>query len=144
MTGCGRGYQTSRGVVRESSQCIHGGETKRCISSTDTVANRCRDGVTEDQKPIITRHPQHSNLVIAGGGSYTHAKDLPYIGQIVVEVLDGTKNHTQYGWAESSPHKCFDNQPALRTNLKFGDLELEASKDVRVQRWRETSSDWSI
>ena len=78
--------------------------------------------------------------MIAGGGSYTHAKDLPYIGQIVVEVLKGTKNHTQFGWDESSTQKSFDNQPALRTDLNFRDLELEASKDKRVQRWRETRS----
>ncbi len=108
------------------------------------MADHCRDGVTEDQKPIITRHPQHPNIVLAGGCSYTHAKDLPDIGQTVQEVLDGMKNHTQFGWAESSSYKRFDNQPALRTDLNFRELELEASKDERVQRWRGTSSDWSI
>ena len=83
-------------------------------------------------------------MVIAGEGSYTHAKDLPYIGQIVVEVLKETKNYTQFGWDELSAHDSFDNQPALRTDLNFRDLKLEASKDERVQRWRETRSDWSI
>lgn len=82
--------------------------------------------------------------MIAGGGSYTHAKDLPYIGQIVVEVLNETKNYTQFGWDELSAHDAFDNQPALRTDLNFWDLELEASNDERVQRWKETRSDWSI
>jgi len=54
------------------------------------------------------------------------------------------KNYTQFGWAESSSYKRFDNQLALRTDLNFRELELEASKDERVQRWRGTSSDWSI
>ena len=108
------------------------------------MADHCRDGVTDDQKPIITRHPQHPNLVIAGGGSYTHAKDLPDIGQIVVEVLNGTRNHSQFGWGESSSDRCLANQPALRTDLIFDDLEFEASQDERVQRWKETTPDWNI
>jgi len=101
--------------------------------------------VTTDQKPIITRHPKHPNLTIAGGGSYTHAKDLPYIGRIIVEVVNGSKNHPQFGWAESFADRSFDNQPALRTDLNFRDLELKASEAERVQRWKEnTVLDWRI
>ena len=100
--------------------------------------------MTEDQKPIITRHPNHPNLVVAGGSSYTHPKDLPGIGRIILEVLDGTMKHTQFGWAESSAHECYDNQPALGTDLKFEDLEIEASRENQVQHWKETRSDWSI
>lgn len=59
------------------------------------LPNISRAGVTGNQKPIIARHPDHINLVIAGGGSYTHAKDLPYIGRVVTEVVQGTEIHSQ-------------------------------------------------
>lgn len=108
------------------------------------MADRLRDGVTGDQKPIITRHPKCPNLVIAGGGSYTHAKDLPRIGQLVVDVLNGVAINTKFGWAGSSDHKDFHNQPLLQTNSNFKDLELEASRDERVQCWKVKRSDWRV
>lgn len=53
--------------------------------------------MTEDQNPIIARHPRHLNLVLAGGGSYTYAKDLPGIGAAVVEALNG-KMRAAFKW----------------------------------------------
>lgn len=107
-----------------------------------TLADGQRDGVTDDQKPIITRHPNHPNLIVAGGASYTHAKDLPTIGLTVSDTVNGKESHASYGWAASSPHKDLDNQSALRTTLEFRDLELEATKDKRVQDWKKTRPDW--
>ena len=112
--------------------------------STSLNANLYRDGVTGNQKPIIVRHPHHPNLVIAGGGSYTHAKDIPYIGRIVTEVLRGTETYGEFGWEESSADKDLDNQPALYTDRVFADLELEAGKEPRVMSWKEGLSDWII
>ncbi len=102
-----------------------------------------RDGITSNQKPIITRDPECTNLVIAGGGSYTHAEDLLSIGRIVTEVLHGTESHCQFGWDESSAGAHLDNRPASHTDLLFDDLELEASRDQRVMDWKR-NSDWII
>lgn len=109
-----------------------------------TMTDDRRDGVTEDQKPIIARHPKCPNLLIAGGASYTHAKDFPNVGRTVSNTLNGYETHASFGWDPPSAHRCFDNQPALRTGANFEDLELEASKDERVQLWKETRSDWII
>ena len=49
-------------------------------------SQRHRDAMALGQVPYIIQHPQYSNLTIAGGGSYTHGKDLPTIGQLMVEA----------------------------------------------------------
>lgn len=116
---------------------------KVSLKNPDALLNNSRDGVTGNQKPIIVRHPDHTNLVIAGGGSYTHAKDLPYIGRIITEVMQGTEIHSQFGWDDTHAEQHLDNQPALCTDLFFDDLELEASRDQRVKNWKK-SPDWII
>lgn len=113
------------------------------LEDPGALPNTSRDGVTGNQKPIIARHPDHNNLIIAGGGSYTHAKDLPYIGRFITDVVQGIEIHSQFGWDNSHAGKHLDNQPALCTDLLFDDLELEASRDQRVKDWKE-SPDWII
>lgn len=113
------------------------------LEDPGALPNGFRDGVTGNQKPIIARHPDHTNLVIAGGGSYTHAKDLPYIGRVITDVVQGTEIHSQFGWDQSHDEKHLDNGPALYTDLLFDDLELEASRDQRVKDWKK-SPDWAI
>ena len=71
-------------------------------------------------------------------------KRSSHIGKSVLEALDGTQSHNHYQWSESLDPKDFNNQPALRTELDFEDLELEASKDERVKKWKLEGSDWSI
>lgn len=107
------------------------------------LADDSRDGVTEDQNPIIARHPQHPNLLIAGGASYTHAKDLPEIGVAVVDTLNGNET-ASYGWAKSPTQKGGHNQPALRAHRDFEELEREASQNIQVKHWRETGSECFI
>lgn len=52
----------------------------------DADSESHRDAIAPRQVPYITQHPQYLNLTIAGGGSYTHGKDLPTVGQLIVEV----------------------------------------------------------
>lgn len=55
------------------------------------------------QVPYITRQPQYSNVTIAGGGSYSHGKDLSVIGQSIVEAAEGQLKEgskQRHGWLE--------------------------------------------
>ena len=112
------------------------------IKAIPDFANLSRDGVTDDQKPLIARHPKHANLTIAGGGSYTHAKDLPYIGRLVLEVVHNIDS--QHRWDDPSLSTCFENQPMLKATTEFKDLDLAASKIDGVQHWKLDRSDFYI
>ena len=96
-------------------------------------AETFRDSVTEDQNPLIARHPNHPNLFIAGGGSYTHAKDLPQVGQLVRDVLNGVGVDIRYQWINASLSTGLHNQPALKSMATFIDLDSQASRDENVQ-----------
>ena len=54
----------------------------------------------QDQNPIITRHPQHPNLLVVGGASYTYAKDLPKIGVAIVDTLNENERDS-FRWDKS-------------------------------------------
>ena len=74
------------------------------------------------QIPYITRHPQYSNLTIAVGGSYTHGKDLPTIGQSIVEAAEGQLKEAsmqRHGW-QRSENLSIDLQEcsAVETSVK--------------------------
>lgn len=81
------------------------------------------------QVPYITQHPQYSNLTIAGGGSYTHGKDLPTIGQSIVEASNGQLQEAskrRYGWHRKEDLSEPDSQPLLSTGQTYEILEKEA------------------
>lgn len=81
------------------------------------------------QVPYITRHPQYSNLTIAGGGSYTHGKDLPTIGQSIVKAAEGQLQEAsmhRYGWERKEDLSEPDSQPLLSTGPTYEALEKEA------------------
>lgn len=99
--------------------------------------------MTEDQNPIIARHPQHPNLLVAGGASYTYAKDLPEIGGAIVDTLNGN-GRVSFGWDQSLAQEGRHNQPALRSRFNFEELEREASQNIKVKHSRETSSQYFI
>lgn len=72
---------------------------------------------------------QYSNLTIAGGGSYTHGKDLPTIGQSILEAAarqlkEASKQ--RHGWLRSENSSEPDSQPLLSTGQSFDTLEKEA------------------
>lgn len=91
--------------------------------------------MTQDQRPLIARHPHFRNLLIAGGGSYTHAKDLPLIGKGAAKLAHDPEACGPYGW-EQDEAGGHHNQPALSTTITFDELNLQASKDPRVLRWK--------
>ena len=136
-----RPYQVSKG--HELWQRILGGENRHLSRWPSPVADNGRDGVTEDQNPIIARHPQHPNLLVAGGASYTYAKDLPEIGVAIVDTLNGNAR-ASFGWDQSLAQEGGHNQPALRSRFNFEELECEASKNIKVKHSRETSSQYFI
>lgn len=99
--------------------------------------------MTEDQNPIIARHPEHPNLLVAGGASYTYAKDLPEIGAAIVDTLNGNQR-ASFGWDKSSAQQSGHNQPALRAHSNFEELEREASQNIKVKHSREALSEYFI
>ena len=124
-------------------QPILGGEDNYPSHLSSCITDIHRDGVTDDQNPIIARHPQHQNLLIAGGASYTHAKDLPEIGLAIVDTLNG-KGTASFGWARSSMPQGSHNQPALLAHMDFEELEHQASQSAEVERWKESGSECYI
>jgi hypothetical protein len=101
-------------------------------------AKYLRDGVTEDQTLLISWHPDHGNLGMAWGASYTHGKDLPIIGRIIDQILLHDKPSEEFGWLSASsigsvPH----NQPLLWTDRLFSDMNDDATRDREVQIFME-------
>lgn len=80
------------------------------------------------QAPYITRYPQYSNLTIAGGDSYTHGKDLPTIGQSIVEAAEAQLKEVsmqRHGWQRCEDFNEPDSQPLLSTGQAYKTLEKE-------------------
>lgn len=80
--------------------------------------------------PYITRHPEILNLIIAGGASYTHGKDLPTIGKTIVKVLDDRleeSSRIRHGWRRlETPEPS--SQPLLASGRQYHELETEARR----------------
>jgi hypothetical protein len=72
-------------------------------------------------------------LVIAGGGSYNRAKDLPTLGSTVFQACHGDPS-PEYGWGtrERSTH---NDQPLLLPRGDFKNLEAAAQNDPEVKSW---------
>lgn len=49
--------------------------------------------LTPDEHFIIDRHPRDDGVVIAGGFSGHGYKFCPVVGEIIADLLDGTKRH---------------------------------------------------
>ncbi|OBT60294.1 hypothetical protein VE03_10279 [Pseudogymnoascus sp. 23342-1-I1] len=92
------------------------------------------DGVTEDQTPLISWHPEYGNLGLAWGASFTRAKDFPIIGRTIYEILFQGHQAGEYGWnSEPIGDKIQHNQPHLLTSDYFETLDKEAAKNKDVQ-----------
>lgn len=94
----------------------------------DADSKSRRDAMAPRQVPYITRHPQYSNLTIAGGGSYTYGKDLPTIGQSIVEAAEAQLKEAsmqRHGWQRSEDFNEPDSQPLLSTGQAYETLEKE-------------------
>ena len=97
-----------------------------------------RDGVTEDQTPLISWHPEYDNLGIAWGASFTRAKDFPIIGRTIYEILFLGHPSEEYGWnAKPSEDKSQHNQPHLLTDDYFETLDKMAATNEDVQRLKQ-------
>lgn len=53
----------------------------------------CMYSLTPDEHFIIDRHPRDDGVVIAGGFSGHGYKFCPVVGEIIADLLDGTKRH---------------------------------------------------
>lgn len=89
-----------------------------------------RDGLTETHDPIVAKHPDLSNLVLAAGGSFNRAKDLPTIGSIVADVLGGKSVHDRYGWQPKLQDSHHD-EPNLLSQGDFTAMEEQAKADMQ-------------
>ncbi|KAJ5806870.1 hypothetical protein N7474_010462 [Penicillium riverlandense] len=87
------------------------------------------DGITQTHDPIVARHPQLQNLVCAAGGSFNRAKDLPTIGNIVADVLDGQPVHDRYGWDPEMRYSHHD-EPSLLSRGDFAAMDEQAKGDL--------------
>lgn len=99
-----------------------------------------RDAVTGDQTPVISWHPDHGNLGIGCGASYTRGKDLLIIGETIYKTLFDTPSE-EFGW-NSPPikDKAQHNQPLLLTDELFSDLNENAARNEEVQELMEQGS----
>jgi glycine/D-amino acid oxidase-like deaminating enzyme len=61
------------------------------LSPTPIRSHICKYTLTKDENFLIGKHPQHDNVVLAGGGSGHAFKFLPVIGEIVSQIA---LNHT--------------------------------------------------
>ncbi|KAL2014910.1 hypothetical protein VTK56DRAFT_7013 [Thermocarpiscus australiensis] len=86
------------------------------------------DGVTETQAPLITRHPVIENVILACGGSYTRAKDLPTDGGYVALLLNGEHVPERFSWKGLTATE--GDQPLLVGRDSFETLEAQAQKDL--------------
>lgn len=82
--------------------------------------------------PLICKHPEVANLVVAGGGSYNHAKDAPGIGRRILDAVKGPGDPA-CGW-NSTSSSTSGVQAHLMTQSNFPDLEQEAARDGAVQQ----------
>lgn len=73
-----------------------------------------------------------ANLVVAGGGSYNHAKDAPGIGWRILDTVKGPGDPA-CGW-NSTSSSISGVQAHLKTQTNFLDLEQEATRDGAVQQ----------
>lgn len=55
-----------------------------------SFARICWDADTADRQFLITPHPRHSGLIIAGGGSGNGFMMMPCVGQLVADLFEGT------------------------------------------------------
>jgi hypothetical protein len=95
--------------------------------------------MTLTQDPLISRHPQYANLSIVGGLSYTRAKDIPVLGQDVLNLIYGEPINLNYGW-NPDMEPLHPHQPRLLAQGNFEDLELEADRHEDVQSWKKRAS----
>ncbi|KAK4119491.1 hypothetical protein N657DRAFT_637284 [Parathielavia appendiculata] len=86
------------------------------------------DGVTETQAPLITRHPGIENLILACGGSYTRAKDLPTDGGYVARLLNEEGGPERFTWKGATSTE--QDQPLLVGRTNFECLEEQAQKEL--------------
>ena len=94
-----------------------------------------RDGMNDNQKPLISRHPRYSNLTLACVGGYNRAKFIVSLGREIVEVANGSRSRESHGWdSVQQPEQC--DQRVLLSNRNFEDLEQEAAGDPVVKHWR--------
>lgn len=82
----------------------------------------CWDADTSDRHLLITPHPAHADLFLAGGGSAHSFKFLPVLGKYIVDMLEGTlKTDHAVAWRWRPGHK-----PAQKS-LAHLDPETELS-----------------
>jgi hypothetical protein len=107
-----------------------------CTPTSKWKLKLFRDGITQTQDPLISRHPGYNNLVIAGGGSYTRAKDLPTLGKNVLNAISGDPT-PDYCWNVVGKSALHSDQPLLLPKGNFKDLEAAAMNDPEVREWRQ-------
>jgi hypothetical protein len=68
---------------------------------------------------------QYSNLIIATGGSFTRAKDLPSIGRTIATIINGVSAPERYRWHPQTPPP-YKDQPHLVGRGNFDCLVKQA------------------
>src|SRR5438552_11576143 len=92
--------------------------------------------MTQTQNHIISCHPHYDNLFIAGGGSYTHTKDLSILRENVLNLINIDSVKLEYGW-DPCIYSLHNDQPLLLARGNFKDLERIAEGDTEVQKMKQ-------
>lgn len=84
--------------------------------------------MTGTQAPLIARHPVIENVILACGGSYTRAKDLPTDGAYVAGLLLGAAGPERFSWNGLASTEA--DHPHLVGHADFESLEAQAKEDL--------------
>jgi sarcosine oxidase len=61
------------------------------VGATPTSAATCLYTKTPDERFVIDRHPEHPNVLLAGGGSGHAFKFGPLLGELIAELVGGAE-----------------------------------------------------
>ncbi|HET9026598.1 MAG TPA: N-methyl-L-tryptophan oxidase [Trueperaceae bacterium] len=61
------------------------------IGATPTSSATCLYTKTPDERFVVDRHPEHRNVVLAGGGSGHAFKFGPLLGDLIAELVNGAE-----------------------------------------------------
>ena len=90
-----------------------------------TTTRICWDGNMPDYNFLISRHPAHSNLDLAIGGSAHAYKFLPVLGKYIVQMMDGTLDAAtakKWEWRPGVEASGYDSNPHPGVSDDLNDL----------------------
>ncbi|KAJ5820060.1 hypothetical protein N7474_005651 [Penicillium riverlandense] len=100
-----------------------------------SFARICWDADTPDRAFLIDRHPEHSSLLVAVGGSGNGAMQMPTIGGFIVDALEGRLQKELKDVVRWRPETSVDRDWRSTQNRYGGPDKLMDFQDVKPDQW---------